>query len=128
MIAAGFGMSSRVAPETLVALFAEVLAGAGLAPGAVACAATLPERHELPAFRAAMARLRLPVRTVTVQALATAGDRVATSSPRILARHGIGSVAEAAALAAAGENARLLVPRRALGGATCALAIRETPQ
>jgi cobalt-precorrin 5A hydrolase len=37
----------------------------------------------------------------------------------------VGSVSEAAALAAAGPTARLLAPRLALGPVTCALAIRE---
>ncbi|WP_454917944.1 cobalamin biosynthesis protein [Xanthobacter sediminis] len=125
MIAAGFGMSSRVEPETLVALFAQVLAEAGLEAEAVSCAATVSVRQGLPAFQAAMARLHLPVRAVTAAEMEAAGDRVATSSPPILARHGVGSLAEAAALAAAGDGARLLVPRRALRAATCALAIRE---
>jgi cobalt-precorrin 5A hydrolase len=35
---------------------------------------------------------------------------------------GVGSVAEAAALAAGGPDARLVVPRIAIGPATCALA------
>lgn len=125
MIAAGFGMSGRVEPETLVALFGQVLERAGLDAAAVSCAATVAARQDLPAFRAAMARLGLPVRAVSAAELEAAGGRVATASPRILARHGVGSLAEAAALAAAGEGARLLAPRRVLGAATCALAITE---
>ena len=46
-----------------------------------------------------------------------------TRSERVLAITGVPSVAEAAALAAAGPGARLLVPRVAVGPATCALAI-----
>jgi cobalt-precorrin 5A hydrolase len=37
---------------------------------------------------------------------------------------GVPSVAEAAALAAAGTTARLLLPRIAVGAATCALATK----
>jgi cobalt-precorrin 5A hydrolase len=37
------------------------------------------------------------------------------------------SVAEAAALAAAGPAARLIGPRLVIGSATCALAASETP-
>jgi cobalt-precorrin 5A hydrolase len=40
----------------------------------------------------------------------------------VLARHGVGSLAEAAALAAAGPEAALILPRIAAPRATCALA------
>jgi cobalt-precorrin 5A hydrolase len=39
-----------------------------------------------------------------------------------MAAYGVGSVAEAAALACAGPDARLLVPRIASARATCAIA------
>jgi len=57
-------------------------------------------------------------------------DRLAAEEPRLLTRSsaaerrfGLASVAEAAALAGAGPGARLLGPRRAAGGATCAIAL-----
>ncbi len=52
---------------------------------------------------------------------------VATHSPRLQARYGTGSVAEAAALSAAGPEATLIVPRlvAADGSATLAVAIRR---
>ena len=55
--------------------------------------------------------------------LEAAGARVVTRSERVLALMGVPSVAEAAALAAAGPASRLLGPRVAVGPATCALAI-----
>jgi len=48
--------------------------------------------------------------------------RGAGSSQRVVALMGVPSVAEAAALAAGGATARLLVSRIAIGPATCALA------
>jgi cobalt-precorrin 5A hydrolase len=54
--------------------------------------------------------------------LRTASDRAATRSQRVAALTGVPSVAETAALAAAGPTARLLATRRIVGGATCALA------
>jgi cobalt-precorrin 5A hydrolase len=54
--------------------------------------------------------------------LATASDRVETHSERVAALAGVGSVAEAAALAAAGPASKLIVPRLIVGAATCALA------
>ena len=55
--------------------------------------------------------------------LEAAGARTVTRSERVLALTGVPSVSEAAALAAAGPDARLLAPRVAVGPATCALAI-----
>jgi cobalt-precorrin 5A hydrolase len=43
----------------------------------------------------------------------------------VLALMGIPSVAEAAALAGGGLSARLILPRIAVGSATCALAVSE---
>jgi cobalt-precorrin 5A hydrolase len=51
-----------------------------------------------------------------------ASDRTETRSARVLALMGVPTVAEAAALAAAGPAARLLGPRLVVGAATCALA------
>ena len=57
--------------------------------------------------------------------LAAAGARAETRSERVLALMGIPSVAEAAALAGGGLSARLILPRIAVGSATCALAVSE---
>ncbi len=54
--------------------------------------------------------------------LETAGARGATWSARVLALAGVPSVAEAAALAACGPKARLILPRIVVGPVTCALA------
>ena len=61
---------------------------------------------------------------VALPAAALAGIRTQTFSSFSLAAHGTGSVAEASALIAAGEGARLLGPRQISPDrmATCALA------
>jgi cobalt-precorrin 5A hydrolase len=59
-----------------------------------------------------------------VAALTAAEPAVRTRSERSLAAHGVGSVAEAAALGAAGLGSALLLERIASSGATCALASR----
>lgn len=125
-IIAGFGMGSRVSTQSLLAVFARALAVGDVPAHSVLCAATLALRQPLPAFRAAMGELRLPVRAIADADLRRAAEGVVTRSARILARHGVGSVAEAAALAAAGPGARLLVPRQAVEAATCALAFIPT--
>jgi len=50
-----------------------------------------------------------------------------TSSPRVESLKGVPSVAETAALAAAGHGARLLAPRIATATVTCAIAVGEAP-
>jgi cobalt-precorrin 5A hydrolase len=57
--------------------------------------------------------------------LEKAGARGTTWSERVLALVGVPSVAEAAALAAAGPKSRLILPRIVAGPATCALASDE---
>lgn len=58
-------------------------------------------------------------------ALEAASPHTLTRSVRSMAAMSVPSVAEAAALAGAGPNARLLAPRVAVGPVTCALAEGE---
>jgi len=66
-----------------------------------------------------------PVLPVAAEALPA--QAVHTQSPRLQARYGTGSVAEAAALSAAGPRAELLLPRLVAedGSATLAVALRR---
>jgi cobalt-precorrin 5A hydrolase len=61
-----------------------------------------------------------------VIAVAVAGVDTPSQSHRILAMHGTGSVAEAAALVAAGPGARLIAARRVIGRVTIAVAETDT--
>jgi cobalt-precorrin 5A hydrolase len=79
------------------------------------------KRNE-PGVRAAAAALGLGVVVIASADLAAVQSRCATFSRAARAAVGLGSVAEAAALAAAGPGGRLVQPRLAHGGATCALA------
>jgi hypothetical protein len=63
----------------------------------------------------------VPLVLVAQRDLERAGG-LATHSRRIVGLKGVGSVAEAAALAAGGVDARLILPRVIVGPATCALA------
>ena len=75
-----------------------------------------------PAIAAAAEALRIPLVTVQEPDLQRAAGRGITRSAASLAATGIPSLAEAAALAAAGEASRLLGPRVATGNVTCAIA------
>lgn len=67
-------------------------------------------------------RLALPLVFLSHGALLAMAGRVTTPSEAALARFGVPSVAEAAALAAFAGRARLVVPRRAEQGVTVAVA------
>lgn len=101
---AGFGFRAAAS----IASLEEALAAAG-GPAGLCALAALEDRADAPAFRAFAGKLGLPVRIVRRAALA--GVETPTRSPRIAARFGTGSVAEAVALAAAGADAGLFVPR-----------------
>ncbi|KZE30680.1 cobalamin biosynthesis protein [Chelatococcus daeguensis] len=124
MIALGIGLTSAVDGAAIAALARRALAHAGLEASVLA----VPDwRADLPAVAAAARLLGLPVAPVSRAAMQTVEAAVATRAPESLARYGVGSVAEAAALVAAGRGARLLVARLAEAGATCAVAEGEGP-
>lgn len=64
----------------------------------------------------------VPLVLIAQDALEEADLRTLTRSARSMDRLNVRSVAEAAALAAAGPNSRLLAPRVVVGPVTCALA------
>ena len=118
MRVAGFGFRAAASAGSL----RDALAAAGGSEGLVALATADGKACARPLLALA-AELALPVRGVTPAALAAAATL--TRSARVAARFGTGSVAEAAALAAAGPAARLLGPRAVShdGMATAAIAV-----
>ncbi|WP_262027041.1 cobalamin biosynthesis protein [Microvirga sp. Mcv34] len=126
MIVAGVGFRRGVAAEEIVALVEQALERAALTRGWLTTLATMKALADLPAFTEAAHRLAVPATAVDESALSAAVPRVRTQSARSIAAHGVGSVAEAAALAAAGPNSDLVLARIASASATCALARLET--
>jgi cobalt-precorrin 5A hydrolase len=126
MIVAGIGFRRSVAAEEIVALVEQALQRAALARTALAKLATIEALADLPAFTEAARHLAVPAIAVEESRLSAAAPRVTTQSARSIAAHGVGSVAEAAALAAAGPRGELLLERIASSSATCALARLET--
>ncbi len=104
---------------TVRAARAPVAAG-GAAAGRVATLATVDRRRGEPCVVDAAAALGASLVTFAADELA----RVAVPTPSdVVARHvGTPSVAEAAALLAAGPGARIVVPKRRSAHATCAVA------
>ncbi|MCG5240759.1 cobalamin biosynthesis protein [Azospirillum doebereinerae] len=128
MIAAGLGCRRGCGWEeiaTLVAAaFDEASLGAAARRGVLLAAPTM-KREEAGMAEAARA-LGLTLAFLDEEALVAAQGRVQTRSATVLAAVGLASVAEAAALAAAGPGSRLLLPRRSTPRATVALAVSET--
>ncbi len=114
MIVAGFGMNGRATDASLRAALEAALAG-GPPPDALAALGDHAPRLAPLAAALALPLIRVPC---------VAGIATPTQSPRSLAAHGAGSVAEAVALAAAGPGAALTGHRAAArdGTATCAIA------
>lgn len=122
MIAAGIGCRSGCPGAEIAGLVRAALVEAGV--GADLLAAPVRKRFEAGVQEAA-ALLALPLAFIDDADLAAVQDRTQTRSARVEAAVGVTSVAEAAALAAAGPGARLLLPRRSTPRATCALAVSK---
>jgi cobalt-precorrin 5A hydrolase len=121
MIVAGIGCRKGASAAAISAAIADALARAGLDTlDLVAAPESKGGEHGV---AAAAAALGVPLVLVAKAALEAAGPRTKTRSERVLALLGIPSVAEAAALAAGGPAARLILPRITVGVATCALAV-----
>ena len=118
MIVAGFGMRADVTEASLQ----DALDQTGYAPDAIA---TVADKAEFVAFQAFARTRKLPIQTVSQDSLDQAQTQ--TQSQASLHHRGIGSVAEAAALIAAGTGATLLSTRKISNDrlATCAIAITE---
>ena len=124
MIVAGFGCRASASPGALrAALDAALEAARNPLPMLAGLAAPVDRLSKLESLAFS---LDLPLHAVDKAALRE--PTTITRSPRSLAARGCGSVAEAAALAAAGKGARLLAARRISPdrGATCAMAQGES--
>ncbi|WP_428512660.1 cobalamin biosynthesis protein [Roseovarius sp.] len=118
MIVAGMGFTTRATRES----FRDALARTGGTPDALATA-----RDKADQLAPFARELGLPLHAVPPEELARQATQ--TVSAASLRARGTGSVAEAAALAAAGPGATLLAPRCISTDrmATCALAQGKTP-
>ncbi len=119
MIVAGLGCRTGVGANEIAVLVSGAATAAGLTLAALAAPAF---KAAEPGVIAAAALLGLPMIWVSPADLASAQPRCVTRSVRAAAAVGVASVAEGCALAAAGADAVLLVPRTAGRHATCAIA------
>ena len=115
---AGIGCRSGVSAEQVESALA-----AALGPGrSLSLIATPTAKGDEPGIIAAAAFRGVPLVLISQSDLEAASEATLTHSDHSMAAMNVRSVAEAAALAAAGPQARLLGPRIAVGPVTCALA------
>ena len=122
----GVGSSSDAPPSDLRALLDAALAGAGLTPASVGLVATLDRKADEPAIRDLARDLGTELRPFPSDVLAG----VDVPNPSDVVRQAVGtpSVAEAAALAAAGPGGELVVAKQRSDTATVAVARRRVPE
>jgi len=125
VIVAGVGCRRGAPAPEIEAAIRAALANAGIASNALGAIATATAKQSETGIEIAAANFGVRVVLVSDAELKAVGARTETKSERVLALMGVPSVAEAAALAAAGPSARLISPRLVIGSATCALAASE---
>lgn len=118
MRVAGFGFRHDV---TLAALREALLAAGGVE--GLAAVATVSDKEDIAALKLLAGELNLPIKAVPAAMLT--GIATPTQSKLIQDKFGTGSVAEAAALAAAGRDARLISTRVVSRDRTATAAIAE---
>jgi cobalt-precorrin 5A hydrolase len=119
MIVAGIGFSSGASAAEIVAVVRRAEGAAGRSAEVLAA----PDfKGDAAALREAAEALRLPLRLLAREVLEVAQERCPTRSPVAARVVGLASVAEACALAGAGDKSHLLVARLTQGKVTCALA------
>jgi cobalt-precorrin 5A hydrolase len=119
MIVAGIGLGASCPAEDIVRV---VQAAMQQASARISLMAAPDFKCDDSGLLQAADTLNVTLAPVSRAALMAVQARCVTRSARAEAATGIASVAEGSALAAAGPDGRLILPRIALGRATCALA------
>jgi cobalt-precorrin 5A hydrolase len=122
----GLGFRDQANAQSIEKVLADVIAQAAM-QDVPTVLAVVEDKATHPALLAAAQAIHLSIRSVAAEALRAADARVTTRSERVLRQRGVGSVCEAAALAIAGTDARLVVTRQVSAdrNATAAAALSE---
>jgi cobalt-precorrin 5A hydrolase len=123
MMVAGIGCRTGATADAVVAAFEMALERCNVARPQIAALATATDKSAEVGIADAALSLGLRLLFLTPEQLQSASASALTISPRVLSLKGVPSVAETAALAAAGSGARLLGPRVATPTVTCAIAV-----
>jgi len=125
--ALGVGCARNCASDELAELVAASLAEAGVIPQALASVNSLTLKADEPAIIELAADFGLPLRLFEAAELDAETPRLQNPSDVVYAEVGTHGVSEAAALAQAGPEAKLRLPKRKSANATCALAAVDSP-
>ena len=125
--ALGVGCERGVAADELRELVERTLAGAGLSARALAGVFSVDLKMDEPAVHALAQTLGLPARFFAPPALEALTPRLANPSATVFREVGCHGVSEAAALAAAGAEGTLRVPKTRSKRATCAIGEAPSP-
>jgi len=123
----GVGCERHTPAGQIVALIRQVLDANGLASESIACIASIDVKSDEPAIHAAAAAFGIPARFFSADELRKETPRLKNPSPVVEQEVGVAGVAEAAALAAAGAQASLIVEKTKSLRATCAVANAPAP-
>lgn len=124
MLACGIGCRRGAAVADIEAAI-DAARAASQCDDKIAIVATETSKLDEPGLREAARRLGAALVAYDIDALDSQAGSLLTISAAAQQHKGVSSVAEAAALLAAGSNARLLGPRAAVLTATCALAVGD---
>ncbi len=127
LLALGVGCVRGACPRALRTWVEEALEEAGFAREAVALVATIDLKEAEPAIHELAAALGVPVRLFAPEELRAFEPRLSRPSQAVRRAVGVAGVAEAAALAAAGPEAELVLPKRIGPGVTLAVARARRP-
>lgn len=122
ILALGVGCERGTEGAELIALARDTLARHGLAEGAVALVVSIDLKMDEPAVHELAAVFGVPARFFDAAALEAETPRLANPSNLVFRETGCHGVAEGAALAAAGMDGTLIVPKTKSRRATCAIA------
>jgi cobalt-precorrin 5A hydrolase len=122
----GLGFRDGATAQSIGEVLADVIAQTAM-PDVATVLAVAEDKAAHPGLLAAAQANHLSIKSVAPAMLRAADARVTTRSERVLRQRGVGSVCEAAALAVAGSNARLVVTRQVSAdrNATAAVALSK---
>jgi cobalt-precorrin 5A hydrolase/precorrin-3B C17-methyltransferase len=122
VLALGIGCERGCPAEEIFDLARSTLAGAGLSAAAVAAVVSVELKAAEPAIHALVEQLGVPARFFPAERLLAETPRLTERSAAVYRATGCWGVAEGAALAAAGPDGVLVVPKCRSRRATCAIA------
>ncbi|MEO1016817.1 MAG: precorrin-3B C(17)-methyltransferase [Pseudomonadota bacterium] len=127
LLALGVGTERGTPPDDLHELVHTVLHSHDISAQALAGVFSLDLKSAEPAVHVLADRLGIPVRFFSAEALEAEAPRLANPSDLVFAETGCHGVAEGAALAAGGRDAKLLVEKTIGQRCTCAIALAPQP-